>query len=69
MAIAKLDVAHGAASHSWIDSLASLFSFKAFRGDTELRDAADTLHRMSDRELRDIGIGRSEIHSAVYGVK
>jgi uncharacterized protein YjiS (DUF1127 family) len=69
MATAKLDIAHGAASHSWIDSLTSLFSFSASRRDAELRDAVDALHGMSDRELKDIGIGRSEIYSAVHGVK
>ncbi len=69
MAIAKLDIAHSAPAHGWLSEIASFFSFSAKRGDESLGDAVAQLENMSDRELADIGIGRGEIRSAVYGLR
>ena len=33
------------------------------------RAAMSELYRFSDRELQDLGIGRSEIYARVYGIK
>lgn len=69
MAIAKIDIAHGAATRTWLSDIAALFSFGAPRGNADLENAVSDLEHMSDRELADIGIARSEIRSAVYGVR
>ena len=41
--------------------------FKAIETAQQKRADYRLLHMLSERELRDLGIGRSQIHNIVYG--
>tara|TARA_R100000900_G_C3247145_1_gene146562 strand:+ start:325 stop:480 length:156 start_codon:yes stop_codon:yes gene_type:complete len=43
--------------------------FKRSQEERARRAAMSELYRFTDRELQDLGIGRSEIYSRVYGIK
>lgn len=72
MAIAKIDapsraVVGGSAASSWVAGLAGFFTFAWVAKRMREGRAIAELRRLSDRELNDMGISRSEIPFLVRG--